>query len=184
MLYEDGQIVAFHLCWEEPHLVECTARCSWKSILLTNGTKSATTNWFRCTQGSISSWSNFRSIILTRGEEFRVTSDYVTSCFGFDTLQNLCFPVFPSHSLVSGLIAIGVVVGGHIQVKEVFQLPLQSLKSRSVLFILLPAVHHDVIHDFGAGGGAWHPVALGNLLDNLEVCHGLEEKQRDIQWRK
>lgn len=70
------------------------------------------------------------------------------------------------------LITAGVVIRGHIHVEEVFQLPLQGLERGPVLFILLPAVYHDVVHDFGAVGGARHPVALRNLLDHLVVAHG------------
>lgn len=77
------------------------------------------------------------------------------------------------HSLVSVLVTVGVVVGGgYIQVEVVLQLPLQGLECGPVLLVLLPAVYHYVIHDFGAAGGARHSVALGNPLDDLVVRHG------------
>lgn len=73
-----------------------------------------------------------------------------------------------------------VVVGGHIQIEVVLQLPLQGFECGPILFILLPAVHHDVIHDFGATWGAWHPVALGNPLNHLVVGHGWKNHSKDI----
>lgn len=84
------------------------------------------------------------------------------------------------HSLDSVLITACVVVGGHIQIKVVLQLPLQGLECGPILFALLPAVHHDVIHDFGAAWGAWHPVALGNPLNHLVVGHGWKNHSKDI----
>lgn len=78
------------------------------------------------------------------------------------------------------LIMASVVVGGHIQIEVVLQLPLQGFECGPILFILLPAVHHDVIHDFGAAWGAWHPVALGNPLNHLVVGHGWKNHSKDI----
>lgn len=84
-------------------------------------------------------------------------------------------------SLLSVLVTAGVVVGGYVQVKEVLQLPLQGLECGPILFLLLPAVHHNVIHDFGAAGGARHPVALGKLLDHLVVRHGWKNQGRTLK---
>lgn len=79
--------------------------------------------------------------------------------FGFSVIVILCHckeNIFVSflHSLVSMLVTAGVVIRRYIQVEEVLQLPLQGLECGSILFVLLPAVHHNVIHDFGAVGGA------------------------------
>lgn len=72
----------------------------------------------------------------------------------------------------AALITVGVIVTHHVHVKKVLQLPLQGLKCGPVLFLLLPAVNHDVIQDFRAAGRTWHPVAQRDLLDHLQVCHG------------
>lgn len=79
-------------------------------------------------------------------------------------------------SLVSVLVTSGVVIRRHIHVKIVLQLPLQGLERGTILFVLLPALHHDVMHDFGAGGGAGHPVALENPLDHLVVRHSWKDQ--------
>lgn len=84
--------------------------------------------------------------------------------------------LFPSVTARS--VTAGVVVGRHVQVEEVLQLPLQSLECGPLVCVLLPAVHHEVIHDFGAARRAWHPVALWKLLDHLVVCHGWKNHVR------
>lgn len=80
------------------------------------------------------------------------------------------------YSLVSMLVTSGVVIRRYIQVEIVLQLPLQGLERRTILFVLLPAFQHNVMHDFGAAGGARHPVALGNPLDHLVVRHGWKDQ--------
>ncbi len=100
-----------------------------------------------------------------------VQREYVSFC----PLLSIC------PSLLSVLVTAGVVVGGYVLVKEFLQLPLQGLECGPILFVLLPAVHHNVIHNFGADGGAWHPVALGNLLDHLVVRHGWKNQRRTLK---
>lgn len=87
-------------------------------------------------------------------------------------IKRVFFLLRTCHSGVNELITGGIIIRCHVQVEVVLQLPLQSLKRGPVLFVLLPAIQHDFIHNFGAAGGARHPVAHGNPLDHLVVSHG------------
>lgn len=78
----------------------------------------------------------------------------------------------PCNGSSFALITVGIIVRYHVHVKKVLQLPLQGLECGPVLLFLLPAVYHHVIHDFMAVGGTWHPVALWDPLDHLQICHG------------
>ena len=79
------------------------------------------------------------------------------------------------------LVTVGIVIGTHVQVKKVFQLPLEGLKGGTVHLILLPAVHHDLVHHFGTVRWAGHPVPCGKPLDHLIVGHGCRtETMRDM----
>lgn len=77
------------------------------------------------------------------------------------------------------LVTVGVVVRYHVHVKEVLQLPLEGLESGPVLFFLLPAVSHNIIHDLGTAWWASHPVPSWNLLDHLVVAHVWNDNSND-----
>lgn len=87
----------------------------------------------------------------------------------------------PCEGFNCALITVGVIIRCHIHVKKVLQFPLQGLECRPVLFFLLPAVHHYVIHDFRAVGRTWHPVAQRNPLDHLQVCHGYNNHRKQLR---
>lgn len=91
--------------------------------------------------------------------------------------MNFC----PCNGSSFALIAVGVIVRYHVHVKKVLQLPLQGLECGPVLLLLLPAVHHYVIHDFVAVGGTWHPVAQWDPLDHLQICHGYNTEHTFIK---
>lgn len=102
------------------------------------------------------------------------------SCFIKKKKKSVYFPVCVKMSLSlfwALLITTGVVIWGHVQVKEVLQLPLQGLERGSVLFLLLPAVRHNVVEDSGAVRGARHPVAHKDLLHHLLVGHGWNDQR-------
>lgn len=82
----------------------------------------------------------------------------------------------PCEGFIFALITVGVIIRCHVHVKKVLQFPLQGLECGPVLFFLLPAVHHYVIHDFRAVGRTWHPVAQRNTLDHLQVCHSYKKQ--------
>ena len=77
------------------------------------------------------------------------------------------------------LVTVGIIIRGHIQVKEVLQLPLQGFEGGSVVLIVLPAVRHDLIHHLGTVWWAGHPVTRGHTLDHLVVGHGWNSNRRD-----
>lgn len=125
--------------------------------------------------------------ILNNNYSFLKTSVFILGfcwdCDFFFTAERRFFSSLLC-SLDNVLITIGIIIRCYIQVKEVLQLPLQSLKCGPILFILLPAVHHHVIHDFGAVGRRRHSVTMGNLLDHLKVCHGWKNNGQSLQFIK
>lgn len=87
----------------------------------------------------------------------------------------------PCEGFIFALITVGIIIRCHVHVKKVLQFPLQGLECGPVLFFLLPAVHHYVIHDFRAVGRTWHPVAQRNPLDHLQVCHGYNNHSTQLR---
>ena len=62
------------------------------------------------------------------------------------------------------------------QCEKVFKLPLQGFERRSLHWVLVPALQHNVVEGWRTARRTLHPVAVFHLVQDLGVGHSCKEK--------
>lgn len=65
----------------------------------------------------------------------------------------------------------GLLVLGPVHREEVFEFPLERLKGRSLHWVAMPALHHDVVEGGRAAGRTRHAVAVVDLVEDFRIRH-------------